>query len=71
MTQCDIFGTGQKNILALCYSFVKTYKPAYSNASQVTEINTLDQITEKVIDVMTHFPLEALTIPLKCVRGAV
>ena len=63
---CYIFGTGQTNILALCYLFAKTYKPAHSSATQVTEINTLDQITGKVIDVSrTHIPLKALMIPLK------
>ena len=31
---CDIFGTGQTNILALCYLFGKTYKPAHSSATQ-------------------------------------
>ena len=30
---CDIFGTGQTNIFALCYLFGKTYKPAYSSAT--------------------------------------
>ena len=49
----------------------KNYKQAYSSATQVTEINTLDQITEKVIDVSTHIPLKALMIPLKPVRGVV
>ena len=68
---CDILGTGQTNILALCYLFGKTYKPAHSSAPQVTEINKLDQITEKVIDVSTHIPLKALTIALKRVRGVV
>ena len=53
---CDIFGTGQTNILALCYLFGITYKPAHSSAPQVTEINKLDQIIEKVIDVTTHIP---------------
>ena len=63
---CYIFGTGQTNILALCYLFAKTYTPAHSSATQVTEINTLDQITGKVIDVSrTHIPLNALMIPLK------
>ena len=47
---CDIFGTGQTNILALCYLFGKTYKPAYSSAT----LKSLKQITEKVIDVSTH-----------------
>ena len=62
----DIFGTGQTNILALCYLFGKTYKPAHGCAAQVTEINTLDQITGKVIQVCrTHIPLKALMIPLK------
>ena len=65
---CDILGTGQINILALCYLFGKTYKPAHGSASQVTEINKLDQITEKVIDVSTHIPLEALMIHLKRVK---
>ena len=56
---CDIFGTGQRNILALCYLFGKTYKPAHSSATQVTKINTRDQITGKVIDVSrTHIPAE-------------
>ena len=30
---CDIFGTGQTNILALCYLLGKTYKPAHSSAT--------------------------------------
>ena len=51
MMTCDIFRTGQTNILALCYLLGKTYKPAHSNAIQVTEINTLDQITGKGIAV--------------------
>ena len=68
---CDIFGTGQTNILALCYLFGNTYKPAYSSATQVTEINTLDQITEKVIDVSTQIPLKALKTTFKRVRGEV
>ena len=67
---CDILGTGQScgqtNILALGYLFGKAYKPAYSSATQVTEINTLDQIsTEEVIDVSIHIPLKALMIPFK------
>ena len=65
---CDIFGTGHRNILALCYLFGKTW-PAHSSATQATEINTLDQITGKVIDVSrTHIPLKALMIPLKRVK---
>ena len=36
---CDIFATGQTNILGLCYIFGKT---AHSSSTQVTEINTLD-----------------------------
>ena len=60
---CDIFGTGQTNILALCYLFGKTW-PAHSSATQATEINTLDQITGKVIDVSrTHIPLKVSMIP--------
>ena len=59
------FGTGQTNILAPCYLFGKTYKQAYSSATQVTDINILDQITEKVIDLSAHIPLKALMIPLK------
>ena len=65
---CDIFGTGQTNILALCYLFGKTW-PAHSSATQATEINTLDQITGKVIDVSRkHIPLKALMVPLQCVK---
>ena len=30
---CDIFGTGQTNILALCYLLGKTYNPAHSSAT--------------------------------------
>ena len=40
-------------------SFVwgKSRKPAHGSATQVTEINTLDQIIRKVIDVSrTHIP---------------
>ena len=60
---CDTFGTGQTNTLTLCYLLVKTHKPAHSSPhSRVTKINTLDQITGKVIDVSrTHIPLKALT----------
>ena len=69
MMTCNIFRTGQTNILALCYLFGKTYKPVHSNAIQVTEINSLDQITGKGIDVSrTHIPLKALMIPLKSVK---
>ena len=50
--------------LALCYLFGKTYKAAHSSTPQVTEINELDQITEKVIDVSTRIPLRALMIHL-------
>ena len=46
----------------------KTYKPAHSSAPQVTEINKLDQIPEKVIDVSTYIPLKALMIHLKRVK---
>ena len=68
---CDVFGTRKTNILALCYLCI-TYKPAYSGATQVTEINSLDQIsTEEVIDVSTHIPLKALMFPLKRVRSVV
>ena len=68
---CDSFDTRKTNILALCYPFI-TYKPAYSGATQVTEINTLDQISiEEVIDVSTHIPLKALMFPLKRVRSLV
>ena len=51
---CDIFGTETNEHLALCYLFGKTYKPAYSSSTQVTEINTLDQINEKVILTWAH-----------------
>ena len=36
------------------YLFRKTYKPAYSRATQVTKINSLNQITEKVILMWAH-----------------
>ena len=66
---CAISGTGQTNILALCYLFGKTYKPARSSATQATEINPLDQITGKVIDAScTYIPLKALMTPLKRVK---
>ena len=66
---CDIFGTRQMSILALCYLFGKSDKPALSSATQVTEINTLGQITGKVIDVSrTRILLKALMIPLKHVK---
>ena len=39
----------------------KTYRPAHGSVTQVTEINKLDQNTEKVNDVScTHIPLKAL-----------
>ena len=51
ITTCDSFDTRKTNILALCYIFT-TYKPAYTGATPVTEINTLDQIsTEEVNNV--------------------
>ena len=66
---CDIFNIRQKNILALCYLFGKTYKPAHSSTTQVIETNTLDQITGKVTDVScTYIPLNTLMIPLKRVK---
>ena len=55
---CDIFGTGETDILALCYLFGKL----------------INQITGKVIDMsLTQIPLKALVIPLKRVelRGVV
>ena len=55
---CDIFGTGETDILALCYLFGKL----------------INQITGRVIDMsLTHIPLKALVIPLKRVelRGVV
>ena len=65
---CDFFGTGQTNTLALCYLFGKMW-PTHSSATRATEINTLDQITGKVIDVSRkHIPLKALMIPLKRVK---
>ena len=58
---CDIYGTGQTNSLALCFVFGETYKPAHGSATQVTEINKLNQNTEKVNEVSrTHIPLKAL-----------
>ena len=43
--------------------------PDHSTATQATEINTLDHITGKVIDVSrTHIPLKTLMIPLKRVK---
>ena len=39
---CDIFGNRQTNILALCYLFGKTYKPAHSSSvSQNQYSNTI------------------------------
>ena len=62
---CDIFGTGQTDILALYV----IYSEKRDHATQVTEINTLDRITGKVTDVSrTHIPLKALIIPLKRVK---
>ena len=60
---CDILAPDKRiNTLTPCHLSGKTYKPAHSSASRVTEINTLDQIAGKVIDVSrTHIPLKALT----------
>ena len=56
---CDIFGTRQTNTLTLCYLLGKT--SPQRRHSRVTEINTLDQITGKVIDVSrTHVPLNLI-----------
>ena len=63
---CDILGTGQTYILALYYFFGKTHKPAHSSDPQVTE--TVDEITENVIDWSTHIPLKASIIHLKSVK---
>ena len=41
---CDIFGTGQTNILGLLL-IRKNLQTAHSSSTQVTEINTLDQTT--------------------------
>ena len=38
---CDIFDTGQMNILALCYLFEKTFKSAYSRATLKSLKSTL------------------------------
>ena len=46
----DIFGTEQTNILGLCYFFGKTYKQSTVASTQVTEINTLDQIPAALIE---------------------
>ena len=55
-------------ILALLF-IRKLAWPAHSSATQAIKINTLDQITGKVIDVSrTHIPLKALMIPLKRVK---
>ena len=55
---CDIFGNRTN----------KRDQPTVAPL-QVTEINTLNQITGKVIDVSrTHIPLKALMIPLKRVK---
>ena len=57
----DLFGIGQTNILALL--FIRKH------LKTSPEINTLHQITGKVIDVSrTYIPLKALMIPLKCVK---
>ena len=45
----------------LCDKYKITYKPAHGSATQVTEINKLNQNTEKVNEVScTHIPLTAL-----------
>ena len=40
MMTCDIFCTGQTNILALYYLFGKTYKPAHSSSSSRFQYRT-------------------------------
>ena len=58
---CDIFGTGQTNILAVFCIWKNTYKLAHCSTSQVTEMNTIDQITAKVSSMShTHTPLKSL-----------
>ena len=59
----SIYGTGQTNRLALCFVFGETCKAAHGSATQVIEINKLNQntCTEKVNEVSgTHIPLKAL-----------
>ena len=46
---CDIYGTGQMNSLALCFVFGESYKQAHGSATQITEINKLNQNTEKLM----------------------
>ena len=65
-----IFSGTDKQIFKfyVIYSENLINQPTRGSAPQVTEINKLDQITEKVIDVGTHIPLKALMIHLKRVK---
>ena len=43
---CDIFGTGQTNILGLCYLFGKTYKqPTVAPLKSLKSTRSIDQTT--------------------------
>ena len=66
-----IFSAPNQRTHLYAFDLEKLLNQPTVGATQVTEINTLDQITEKVIDVMTHIPLEAFMMPLKHVRGVV
>ena len=65
-----IFSAPDKQIFKfyVIYSENLINQPTCGSAPQVTEINKLDQITEKVIDVGTHILLKALMIHLKRVK---
>ena len=75
---CDIFGTGQTNILALCYLFGKTCKPAYSSATLKSLKSTLSWTlhSTKLLKKLLTWPHTfhwriSVMIPLKRVRVVV
>ena len=69
---CDIFGTGQTNIIALCYLLGKTYKPAHSSATRKSLKSTHStKLLKGYWRKHTHIPLKTLMIPLKRVSEPV
>ena len=75
---CDIFGTGQTNILALCYLIGKTCKPAYSSATLKSLKSTLSWTlhSTKLLKKLLTWPHTfhwriSVMIPLKRVKVVV
>ena len=68
---CDIFGTGQAKIFSsMLFIRKKLIKPSVAPLKSLKSTHST-KLLKTDIDVSTQIPLEALMIPLKCVRGIV